>query len=52
MGLLPKGAFTELRVSLRDSPEQMERTIDPKQFLGIEINPRAVAIAEVVLWIG
>jgi hypothetical protein len=32
--------------------EHMERTVDPKQFLGIEINPRAVAIAEVVLWIG
>ena len=32
--------------------EHMEQTVDPKQFLGIEINPRAVAIAEVVLWIG
>ncbi len=32
--------------------EHMERTIDPKQFLGLEINPRAVVIAEVVLWIG
>jgi len=32
--------------------EHMERTVDPHQFLGIEINPRAVAIAEVVLWIG
>jgi type II restriction/modification system DNA methylase subunit YeeA len=30
----------------------MERTVDLRQFLGIEINPRAVAIAEVVLWIG
>lgn len=27
-------------------------TIDPHQFLGIEINPRAAAIAELVLWIG
>jgi hypothetical protein len=32
--------------------EAMDRTVDPRQFLGIEINPRAVAIAEVVLWIG
>jgi hypothetical protein len=32
--------------------EHMERTVDPQQFLGIEINPRAVAIAEVMLWIG
>ncbi|MGE4290801.1 MAG: class I SAM-dependent DNA methyltransferase [Desulfovibrio sp.] len=26
--------------------------VDPHQFLGIEINPRAAAIAELVLWIG
>jgi len=28
------------------------RTVDPHQFLGIEINPRAAAIAQLVLWIG
>ncbi len=27
-------------------------TVDPHQLLGIEVNPRAAAIAEVVLWIG
>ena len=27
-------------------------TVDPHQLLGIEINPRAAAIAEIVLWIG
>lgn len=27
-------------------------TVDPHQLLGIEINPRAAAIAEMVLWIG
>ncbi len=27
-------------------------TVDPHQFLGIEINPRAAAIADLVLWIG
>ncbi|MFO1493671.1 MAG: DNA methyltransferase [Lysobacterales bacterium] len=27
-------------------------SVDPHQFLGIEINPRAAAIAEMVLWIG
>lgn len=27
-------------------------SVDPRQFLGLEINPRAVAIAELVLWIG
>ncbi len=32
---------------------QLDRhTVDPHQFLGLEINPRAVAIAELVLWIG
>lgn len=27
-------------------------TIDPHQFLGMEVNPRAAAIAELVVWIG
>ena len=27
-------------------------TVDPHQFLGIEVNPRAAIIAELVLWIG
>lgn len=27
-------------------------TVDPHQFLGIEVNPRAAAIAELVVWIG
>ncbi len=27
-------------------------TVDPHQLLGIEVNPRAAAIAELVLWIG
>lgn len=27
-------------------------TVDPHQFLGLEINPRAAVIAEMVLWIG
>jgi SAM-dependent methyltransferase len=27
-------------------------TVDPRQFFGLEINPRAAAIAELVLWIG
>lgn len=32
---------------------EMDRhTIDPHQFLGLEVNPRAAAIAELVLWIG
>lgn len=27
-------------------------TVDPHQFLGLELNPRAAAISEMVLWIG
>ncbi|MEI8310505.1 MAG: DNA methyltransferase, partial [Verrucomicrobiota bacterium] len=27
-------------------------TVDPHQFLGIELNPRAASLAELVLWIG
>ena len=27
-------------------------TVDPHQFLGIEVNPRAASVAELVLWIG
>jgi hypothetical protein len=27
-------------------------SVDPHQFLGLEVNPRAAAIAELVLWIG
>jgi len=29
-----------------------KHTVDPHQFLGLEINPRAASIAEMVLWIG
>ena len=32
---------------------ELERqTVDPHQFLGLEINPRAASITELVLWIG
>ncbi len=29
-----------------------DQTVDPHQLLGLELNPRAAAIAELVLWIG
>jgi len=32
--------------------QQILFEVDPHQFLGIEVNPRAAAIAELVLWIG
>jgi len=32
--------------------EMAGETVDPHQLLGLEVNPRAAAIAELVLWIG
>ncbi len=50
-----EGEILEVLTDLGDSQYNLEldrHTIDPHQFLGLEINPRAVAIAELVLWIG
>jgi hypothetical protein len=43
-----------LRNDLAEPAANLQESInvDPHQFLGLEINPRAAAIAEVVLWIG
>ncbi|PSC04100.1 class I SAM-dependent DNA methyltransferase [Alsobacter soli] len=32
--------------------EDLLQNVDPHQFLGLELNPRAAAIAELVVWIG
>ena len=32
--------------------EMEGQTVGPHQFYGLELNPRAVAIADLVLWIG
>jgi hypothetical protein len=29
-----------------------KQTVDPHQFLGLELNPRAAAIGELVIWLG
>lgn len=45
----------EMAVALggyQDVLELTGRTITPENFLGIEVNPRAAAIAQLVLWIG
>jgi hypothetical protein len=51
-----EGEVLDLLRNDLDEPEttlELERfTVDPHQFLGLETNPRAVAIADVVLWIG
>ncbi|MFN3474774.1 MAG: class I SAM-dependent DNA methyltransferase [Blastomonas sp.] len=50
-----EGEVLELLVELGDNQYLAElsgHTITPENFLGIEINPRAAAIAQLVLWIG
>ena len=50
-----EGEILETLADLGDTQANLDldrHTVDPHQFLGLEINPRAVAIAELVLWIG
>jgi type II restriction/modification system DNA methylase subunit YeeA len=53
---LLKGLEQEVITRLVDVAGQVQlnvlEQINPSQFLGIEINPRAAAIAELVIWIG
>jgi hypothetical protein len=46
----------EVLLALREFGEKQQvldiHEVDPHQFLGIELNPRAAAIADLVLWIG
>ena len=46
--LIQLEAFGDTQVRM----ETDRLTVDPHQLLGIEVNPRAAAIAEAVLWIG
>ena len=50
-----EGEVLETMHALGHSQEALEHTgltVDPHQFLGIEVNPRAAVIADLVLWIG
>ena len=50
-----EGEVLETLHALGETQQSLEHTgltVDPHQFLGIEINPRAAVIAELVLWIG
>lgn len=50
-----EGEVIDLLASLGEAPyldALGSHTVDPHQLLGIEVNPRAAAIAELVLWIG
>ncbi|WP_206453435.1 class I SAM-dependent DNA methyltransferase [Aurantimonas marina] len=43
---------TLARLGVTESLGLERETVDPHQFLGLELNPRAAAIAELVVWIG
>lgn len=43
---------TLARLGVPESLGLEHETVDPHQFLGLELNPRAAAIAELVVWIG
>ncbi|MFO1507015.1 MAG: DNA methyltransferase [Lysobacterales bacterium] len=45
-------AQTGLDIAAERALPAAAQTVDPHQLLGIELNPRAAAITEVVLWIG
>ena len=50
-----EGEVTAQLEDLGDSRKKLSlagQTVDPSQFLGIEINPWAASVAELVLWIG
>src|SRR5690606_2684797 len=50
-----EGEVLEYLVDLGEEQYLLElsgHTVDPHQFLGLEINPRAVQIADLVIWIG
>ncbi|HQX53756.1 MAG TPA: class I SAM-dependent DNA methyltransferase, partial [Planctomycetaceae bacterium] len=46
-----EGEVTKAMADFGDR-QKIFTTIDPHQFMGIEVNPRAAAIADLVLWIG
>ena len=50
-----EGEVLDLLDQLGDTQGRLDTeglSVDPHQFLGLELNPRAAAIAELVLWIG
>ncbi|WEK38531.1 MAG: class I SAM-dependent DNA methyltransferase [Candidatus Brevundimonas colombiensis] len=47
-----EGEVLQTLLDLGQSDTLALDTVDPHQFLGLELNPRAAAIADVVLWIG
>tara|TARA_R110000787_G_scaffold263382_2_gene369164 strand:- start:1432 stop:4926 length:3495 start_codon:yes stop_codon:yes gene_type:complete len=52
IGVLRDFGFKDVFLTGIDMDVSEKVTVDPHQFLGIEINPWAAAVAELVLWIG
>jgi len=52
MALLSDLGEDQRVIHLQDGGGEATYTVDPHQFLGIELNPWAAAVAELVLWIG
>lgn len=53
LNALDELGYRQAGLALSERADAMAgETVDPHNLLGIEINPRAAAIAEVVLWIG
>jgi len=50
-----EGEVLETLQALGDTQQSLEHTgltVDPHQLLGLELNPRAAVVADLVLWIG
>jgi len=47
-----EGEVLEALAELGETESIGLETVDPHQFLGLELNPRAAAIAELVVWLG
>ncbi|MCA9011224.1 MAG: class I SAM-dependent DNA methyltransferase, partial [Planctomycetaceae bacterium] len=47
-----EGEVTRAMIDFGEQQKTLGITIGPEQFLGLEVNPRAAAIADLVLWIG
>ncbi len=52
LGILQSASMGDQRAMQQQEMETEGLSVDPHQFLGLERNPRAAAVAELVLWIG
>jgi hypothetical protein len=52
LGILQSASMGDQRAMQQQELDTQGLAVDPHQFLGLERNPRAAAVAELVLWIG